>query len=69
MSPNIDLDDFLSGESLEYLGYRKKCLATYRAGVGVLVHGLDGEALGVSRMARDDYMAVALFYNLTRGQT
>jgi hypothetical protein len=32
--PNIDIDDFLAGEGLEYRGYRRSCVATYRAGVG-----------------------------------
>jgi hypothetical protein len=66
--PNIDVDDFLAGEGLEYRGYRRSCVATYRAGVGILIHTPEGEPLGVSLVARDDYMALNLFYNLTRGQ-
>jgi hypothetical protein len=66
--PNIDIDDFLAGEGLEYRGYRRSYVATYRAGVGVLVHSAEGEALGISKVAKDDYMATSLYYNLTRGQ-
>ena len=66
--PNIDVDDFLVGDGLEYRGYKRTCVATYRAGVGVLIHTPEGEPLGVSRLARDDYMACQLYFNLTRGQ-
>jgi hypothetical protein len=77
MSPNVTLQQFLSGETLEYHapgpppkkknGKRKlrAILATYRAGDGIYLEDQDGADLGKAPVV-DDTGASRAYHNLTR---
>lgn len=59
------LKEFLAGEPLQYNGFKKKCVATYRAGIGVLVEDRRGRDLGTADVTERDEIA-RLYWNLTR---
>lgn len=65
----ITLESFLQGEPLSYQGVRRKMIAVYRAGVGVLLETANGKDLGVSTYAVTDRLARNLYHNLTRQPT
>jgi hypothetical protein len=63
---NVTLAEFLAGEPLSYSGFRRRCVATYRLGVGVLIEDTKGKALGVSTVATTDAEAKRAYWNMTR---
>ena len=63
--PNIGLEEFIAGETLEYLGFKfKRTEVTYRLGVGVFVSRGE-EELGKAEITTDQG-ARRLYHNLTR---
>jgi hypothetical protein len=79
MSPNVTLQQFLAGDTLEYHapgpppkrkgGKRKPraVLATYRVGDGIYLENKDGVEIGKSPVV-DDLGATRAYHNLTRGE-
>lgn len=63
---NVTLAEFLAGEPLTYSGFRRRCVATYRLGVGILIEDTRGKTLGVSCAATTDAEARRAYWNMTR---
>lgn len=59
------LKEFLAGEPLHYRGYRRQCVAVYRAGIGIIVEDRSGRDLGVASVT-EHVDAARLYWNLTR---
>lgn len=64
----ITVEEFLSGEPLEYRGFdrRRVLTATYQIGVGIVVTDKSGAQVAFVTEAIDDQSARRAYHNLTR---
>jgi hypothetical protein len=64
----ITVQEFVSGEPLEYRGFdvRRKLRATYQLGVGVVITDQRGAEIGLAAVADNDDAARRVYWNLKR---